>query len=704
MPEPRALPKSLAANPRLSSWIGFERPGRVRLSPGKVEIGQGILSALAQIAADELDVDLARIDVLAADTAMSPNEEVTSGSLSIQDSGMAVRCAAAEARGLFLAAAAVQLGVPVQALRVDDGVFRGPGNLSASYWDLADPVVLDRDATAGVAPKPLEARRHAGASTARPEIAARIYGSRPYIQDLRPPGLRHGRIVRPCVPGSDLAAMDEDRFRRLHPDVLLVRNGSFLGVVACAEHDAESAAATLARCVTWRGGTTMPGPDSLGNWLTAQPAQATVVAETDAAGTKDGQRISCSYTKPFIAHASIGPSVALAAWNGDGLTVTSHTQGVFNLRRDLALVFGLPDSAVRVIHAEGAGCYGHNGADDVALDAALLARAAGTPVRVQWSRADELSQAPFGAAMRIDLSAVLDRDGRIRDWSHDLYSNGHVARPGRAATPALLAAFSLDPPHPRYLAGDPPLSAGGGAQRNSVPLYAIPRLSVRQHRVLSTPVRTSSLRALGAYGNIFAIESFMDELAVAAGQDPLGFRLAHLDDVRGRAVLERAAAMAGWGRAMADGRGLGLAFARYKNTSGYCAVVAEVDVEREPRAIQLWIAVDVGEAINPDGVANQVEGGAVQSVSWTLKEMARPGPDGAPPRSWQDYPILRFSEVPAVTVEVMARPDEPPLGAGECAQGPVAAALANAVHAALGVRVRDLPITRDRIIACLELS
>jgi CO/xanthine dehydrogenase Mo-binding subunit len=696
------LPRSLAANPVLAQWLAFDREGEVRLSSGKVEIGQGILSALAQIAADELDVAFDRIRCVPADTPLSPNEEVTSGSLSVQDSGTALRWVAAEIRSLFLEAAAARLGIRNDQLVIADGIISGPDNLRTSYWELADAVPLDRTATGRVTPKPVAERHLAGRTVMRPEIAERVHGLRPYLHDLAMPGLRHGRVLRAGRSGAKVIAWDDAPVRAAHPGVLVVKDGSFIGVVAETEAGAEAAAALLAKSITWSDGEACPNPSSLHAWLKLQPAVTSTVHEQGAVPDGNGTSISASYIKPFIAHGSIGPSVALALWEDDRLTVTSHTQGIFNLRRDLALVFGLPEENVRVSHAEGAGCYGHNGADDVALDAALLARKAGVPVRVQWSRADELSQAPFGAAMRMDLAATLDETGRIAHWSHDLYSNGHVARPGRATTPALLAAFDLAQPHPRYVAMDPPLAGGGGAQRNSVPFYAFPNMIVRQHRVLATPVRTSSLRSLGAYGNVFAIESFMDELALEAGQDPLAFRLAHLMDQRARDVLERAAAMAQWGRRLEDGLGRGMAAARYKNTGAWCAVVAEVNVEREPRATKLWIAVDVGEAINPDGVINQVEGGAIQSVSWTLKEELRPSPDGDLPRSWDDYPILRFSEVPAVAVEIIDRPHEPPLGAGECAQGPVAAALANAVCAALGVRVRQLPLTRDRIIAAME--
>jgi nicotinate dehydrogenase subunit B len=363
----------------------------------------------------------------------------------------------------------------------------------------------------------------------------------------------------------------------------------------------------------------------------------------------------------------------------------------------------LPEKVIVVRHAEGAGCYGHNGAEDVALDAALLARAAGSrPVRVQWMRDDEFCWAPCGPAMVLELKASLDSDGNIVAWQHDLWSNGHSSRPGRSDSPALLAAWHLAEPHERPSAINMPLPAGA-ADRNAVPLYDFPNQRVVNHYVRDMPVRTSALRSLGAYANVFAIESFMNELAQAVGADPLAFRLRHLRDPRARAVLEAATRRSNWSAwTPREGQGHGVGFAKYKNLGAYCAVVAEVDVGHEVRVRRLAIAVDVGLVINPDGVKNQIEGGAIQSASWTLKEQLKLGERGIATLGWEDYPILKFSEVPAVEIDLLNRPEHPSVGAGEAAQGPTAAAIANAVENALGVRVRDLPLTPDRIIAAIE--
>jgi CO/xanthine dehydrogenase Mo-binding subunit len=699
------LPAGLRATPRLDRWLNVSSEGHVVLSPGKVEIGQGILTVLAQICADELDIALERVRMVPADTTRSPNEGVTSGSLSVSECGLSVRQVAAQARALFLAEAARQFSVAAEALSVEDGVISGPGNLSTSYWELAERVPLVGDADPAIRPKPPSLRALAGRSAPRIDLPGKVFGTRPFIHDIELPDMLHGRVLRPPRPGATLASFDETGLAEIAGLVALVRDGSFLGAVCETEAQAEASLDRLAAAANWTGGFELPDAHDLPAWLKSQSAEASVVdLRAEGLGPPASRRLVRQYLKPYLAHASIGPSCAVALWQGESLQVLSHSQGVFNLRADLALVFSLPESAIAVTHAEGAGCYGHNGADDAALDAALLAqRVPGRPVRLRWSRADELVRSPFGAAMAIEIAADLAEDGSITSWSHEIWSNGYVARPGRAGSPALLASFDLEKPFPLYISQDPGLATGGGAQRNAVPLYDFPAWRIGKNRLLTMPLRTSSMRALGAFGNVFAIESMMDEIAHESGEDPLAFRLRHLSDERARVVLEQAAAMADWGAVpVAEGRGRGIAFARYKNSSAYCAVVAEIDLLAEPRATQLWIAVDVGEAINPDGVANQIEGGAVQATSWTLKEEVTFTRAEVTSGSWESYPILRFSEVPAVSVEIIPRPELPPLGAGEAAQGPTAAALANAVHAALGVRVRQMPIKRDRIIAAME--
>ncbi len=706
VPAPQKLPPSLAANPVLSSWVRVSAEGHVILSPGKVEIGQGIVTALAQIAADELDIDIGRVRMIRATTAGSPNEGVTSGSLSVQQSGRAVRHVCAEARQIFLAAAAERLGVGIDALDISDGEISGPGNVRTSYWELANEVSLARQATPGATGKLSARRALAGSSVQRVDIPDKVFAQVRFIHDQALPGMLHGRVLRPEIPAARLVELREDVARGTAGLVTIVRDGNFAGVVSETEDGAEAALNALRKSAAWSAQDKLPDENRLAEWLKSQPVESTVIDKktTPDIGPKS-RTMRRQYTRPYIAHASIAPCCAMAQWSGDRVHVWTHSQGVYLLRADLALVLKVPVENITVEHMEGAGCYGHNGADDVALDAVLLAKeASGQPVRVQWSRQDEMTHAPFGAAMAIEIEVDFGAQSEIVDWRHRIWSNGHAARPGRAPTPALLAATELQNPFPRMISTNPPQANGGGADRNSVPLYDFPSWTVECHRLLTMPVRTSALRTLGAQGNVFAIESFLDELAAERDEDPVAFRLRHLTDPRARDVIQSVVRRADWKPGKQAGIGYGIGYSRYKNTGAYCAVVAEVEGAEEIRVRRLTIAVDVGEAINPDGVINQIEGGAIQATSWVLKEQVRFDHERITSNSWSSYPILRFSEVPEVQVEIIARPDVDPVGAGEAAHGPTTAAIANAVFDALGVRVRNLPITRDSLIAAMELS
>ncbi|MDN4986713.1 molybdopterin-dependent oxidoreductase [Bradyrhizobium sp. WYCCWR 13022] len=703
-PAPK-LPVSLAANPRLSSWVRFTGDGRLAISPGKVEIGQGIVTALAQIAADELDVEIGRIEMIRASTVASPNEGVTSGSLSIQQSGRALRHVCAEVRQRFLAAASERLGVDAALLNVQDGTISGPGNVRTSYWELADDVSLNHDATALNVAKSAAKRSVAGHSTQRIDIPDKVFARQRFIHDCALPKLLHGRVLRPEISGARLIAIDEASARAVSGLIAIVRDAGFAGVVAATEAAAEAALKALRQGATWSAGEPLPDENDLAAFLRSQPVETTIIDTRTAPAAKPARTLRRQFTRPYVAHASIAPSCAMAQWDGDRVHVWTHSQGIYLLRADLAIVLKLPADDIVVEHMEGAGCYGHNAADDVALDAVLLAKAAGgRPVRVQWSRQDEMSHAPFGAAMAIEIAADLDADNEIVGWRHAIWSNGHAARPGRAAQPALLAASEIANPYPRMISTNPPAANGGGGDRNSVPLYDLPAWTITSHRLLTMPVRTSALRTLGAQGNVFAIESLLDEIATLRGEDPIAFRLRNLRDERAKDVIRAVARRAGWKPERRSGIGHGVGFARYKNTGAYCAAIAEIEGADDISVKRLTLAVDVGEAINPDGVINQIEGGAIQATSWVLKERVRFDRTHITSTSWTDYPILTFSEVPAVDVEIIQRPEIEPVGAGEAAHGPVTAAIANAVHDCLGVRIRDLPITRDKIIAAMELA
>jgi CO/xanthine dehydrogenase Mo-binding subunit len=536
-----------------------------------------------------------------------------------------------------------------------------------------------------------------------------VTGGASYVQDMRLPGMLFGRVVRPPSYRARLIALDDQAVRALPGVVAVVRDGNFLGLAAEREEQAIAAAGVLRATARWQEEADLPPSGSaLFDHMRHARLVDTVVSEKTnaAAASHTVKRVEASYTRPYQAHASIGPSCAVAQWKDGKLTVWSHTQGVFPLRGDLAKALAVPAADIAVIHREGSGCYGQNGADDVALDAALVARAAaGRPVKLQWMREDEFAWEPYGSAMAMRLSAGLDAGGNVVDWQHEVWSHAHSMRPGDPGGCNLLAAWHLERPLSPAPGRNIP-QPSGGSDRNSVPLYVFPQQKVVNHLLPGMPLRVSALRTLGAYANVFALESFIDELAAFAGADPVEFRLRHLTDPRARAVLTTVAAMADW-KALEKGdgrRGRGVGFAKYKNLAVWCAVVAEVDVDSATgvvRVPRLWAAADAGTIVNPDGFANQIEGGCIQSTSWTLREAVDYDATRILTRAWSDYPILRIDEVPAVEVKLIDRPDERSLGVGEGAQGPTAAAIGNALANAIGKRVRDLPFTASRVKAAI---
>ena len=700
------LPGSLAQNPRLDSWIEVRRDGTVLLKVGKVELGQGILTALAQICAEELLVDISRIRVLSGDTALVPNEGTTAGSFSMPNSGTAVRLAAAEVRDLMLELASKALGEPIGDLQVEDGTVDVPSGQQIAYWDLVHELELERQATGKAELKEHGKYRFVGKSLPRLDLPAKLTGAPIYVQDQRPDGMVHGRVVRPQRYDAKLAAADVDAAKKLPGVLQIVRDGSFLAVIATREEQAIVAAQVLAKSARWEGGRTLPEPDSLQDWLMGQKAKDIVIKDEAKGGGTAATVLEASYFRPYHMHGSIGPSAAVATLQEDGvLLIQTHSQSVFETRAAIAKMLAMDTAKVRLQHKDGSGCYGHNGADDAAADAALLARAMpGKPVRVQWSREDEHRFEPYGSAMVIKLKAGLSGSGEIQDWGLELWSTPHGTRPG-GEPGNLLAARYLDKPFAQPVPGNggPPNYA---ADRNAIALYSFPTHKVVTHFVTEMPLRVSSTRGLGAYANVFAIESFIDEAAHAAKADPLEYRLRHLQDERARAVLQKAAEAFGWdGFKKAAGRGRGIAFARYKNTAAFTAVAIEVEVGRDSGVVRVVRAVaanDCGQIVNPDGVANQIEGGIVQSLSWSLKEAVQFDAQGIKSHDWLTYPILTFSEVPPIEVQLIDRPGTPFLGTGEASQGPAAGALGNAIFDATGVRFRELPFTPPRIKSGLD--
>ena len=704
------LSSSFGNNPDLDSWLQFHRDGRITVSTGKVELGQKLTTALSVIVAEELDVDPGRITVLTADTDKSPNEGYTAGSNSLESSGIALRQASAKARRALMEKASEHLEEPVENLSVTDGEIGGATtNKYVTYWDLIGDKHFKITVTDDVLPKSPDQYHLIGSPVPAVGLEALVTGTMTYVHDMEFTDMAHARVIRPPNYHAQIQDLNDTEVRAMPGVIEVILDGSFLSVVCEREEQAIWAASKLARITVWDESKELNSKDIFVQ-LKNNPRQSLPVVEGVAKESpvqpfrppeNSSKTLSATYQRPYHMHGSIGPSAAIALYDAQVLKVWTHSQGIFPLRLALADVLGLAEDKIHLVHVPGAGCYGHNGADDVALDAALTARAIpGRPIMLKWERADEHAWEPFGSAMQIELQASLDDTGRVIYWNHETFSDTHMSRPSaHRENSRLLAAWHLQSPRPA-----PPVKPTPGfhtgIHRNADPIYDFADRRVVKHLVHDLPLRVSALRSLGAYANVFAIESFMDELAHFRDMDPLEFRLAHLSDNRARAVLEAATSKANSGFSSADdGHGRGLAVARYKNSKCYVAVVIDLIVD-DYGAIQLLravIAADAGQIVDPDGLRNQLEGGLMQSASWTLKEQVKFEDKGIVSRDWESYPILTFAEVPEIETVLIDRPDQPFLGSGEATQGPTAAAIGNAIFYAIGLRLRRIPFTQERV-------
>ncbi|MET2828540.1 xanthine dehydrogenase family protein molybdopterin-binding subunit [Mesorhizobium shangrilense] len=696
----RKLPGSLDGTPRLNAWIRIDANGAVTILTGKAELGQGLRTAILQIAAEELKVPFDALALVTADTGRTANEGYTAGSHSMQDSGTAIRNAAAQVREILIQEAARRLSVPAERLHAADGAVVGAGNIHLGYGELVGAELLEVDAQPTSKLTAASEFTVMNRSIPRVDIPGKVTGGDAYVQDRRPQGMLHARMIRPPSYGAEIIQLDSTSVEAMPRVLKVLRDRNFLAVVAVDEWTALQAMRRLSTLVTWSEQAELPDSARLADALTALPSHDTVILDVGKPGAS-GKVVEGRFAKPYLAHGSIGPSCAVAEASGGTVTVWTHTQGVYPLRQAIAGMLKLPLDKVRCIHTEGAGCYGHNGADDVGADAALIAAAMpGRPVRVQWMREQEHSWEPFGPGMVTSVRAVVGDAGTITDWHYEVWSQSHMMRPGEPGT--LLAARDKRDPAPP----PPPIEIAqpeGGGDRNAIPLYRFPNSRVVTHFLREMPLRGSSMRSLGGYLNVLSIESTMDDLARASGQDPVDFRLRFLEEDRARAVVERAAADFGWsGRPpLPSGGGYGFGFARYKNLEAYCAIALEIFIDPEAgdvRIRRVSAAVDTGEVVNPDGIRNQIEGGIIQSTSWTLFEQVTFDSRRITSFDWSSYPILRFSSVPErLDVAVIDRPGAPFLGVAEAAQGPAGSALANAIRDACGQRLRQLPFTPARI-------
>lgn len=702
------IPPTLEANPILEQWVRIDPDGFVRVAFGKVEYGQGTVTALAQIAAEELDVPLAKLRVANAATDEVPDEGMTVGSMSIESSGASVRAACAEVRALFLAETSRRCDCEVEELDVVGGEFLRDGRPTGeNYWTLADDVDLNRPPTGDARWKTPDQHKLVGQSVPRLDLPSKVFGAG-FIQDLKLSGLIHARVLRQPGPKAHLLGLDEAAAGRAAADADLdiLIDGSFVAFISSSERAAAAAHESAEASARWENARELDPAEGEAEALKSLPDIEYEIGEPYTPSNR--RQFKSTFSRPYISHGSLSPSCGIACFENNRLQIWTHAQGVYPLRTALQRITGLAADAIHVEHVQGAGTYGNNGADDAAYDAAVIAmRRPGKTIRVQWRREDEFGYAPVGTAMHIELTAELDDDGRLVDWTSELWSGPHPNRGRSLAELALPQPESTTPSAPAAPPGasDPAaMLRFSGGRLNSIPAYDIAATRVKEHLIRKTPVKASSLRGLGGPTNIFAAECFIDELAEATDRDPLEFRLEMQSDLRARAVLERVSEIAGWSRrgSLAPGYGLGIAYDKHRDRAAYCAVVCELHLDDEVRLDHLWCVADCGLIINPDGARNQLEGGMVMAASWTLKEQVKLGGTGITSVNWSDYPILRFDEVPPIDVEMITVPGAPPWGTGEISQGATMAAIGNAVTQALGARIRAMPFTRERITAALQ--
>lgn len=695
-----SLPRALQTHPQIGSWLRINPDNTVTIFTGKVELGQGLRTALAQIVAEELELPLSSIVMESVSTSHSPDEGYTAGSASLEQSGVALRLVAAQLRERLKRTAANAFGQGIETIRLKEAKVWREDQLLCTYADLARKLDPTETISGKVPPKQSSDYHLIGNPLPRLDLPRKVSGQSTFIHDLQLPGMVHGRVLRAPLYGARLDTLAIES-PELEGVLKLERQGNFVGVIAEREHQAIKALEWLTQNATWQA-VELPNFTDLPQYLRTLPVRHKVVREDNPTPTLASAAIQLevSYFQPYQAHASVAPSCALALAEGKHLTVWTHSQGIYPLRRELAFFLNMDEADLTLIHKEGAGCYGHNGADDVAADAALLALALpGRPVRVQWSLQQELQNEPYSPAMLIDIQAGLNAQGKITGWNYEVLTDSHVGRPGGQGD-RLRASWEVSRTSKARWSGPTE-----GGYRNAETLYTLGNARIIAN-FYQGPLRVSALRTLGAFANTFANESFMDELAYAAQCDPLAFRLRHLENKRARAVLKAAAEKVGWqAHSRPSGRGVGIAFARYKNSKAYVAQVvqlrldaatAEIDVER------IVTVCDAGQIINPDGLTNQLEGGTLQGLSRSLYEEVTFEWDGSGMQDWEAYKVLGFGDIPEIETMLIDQPHLAPLGAGEAATPPVAAAIANALYDASGIRLRELPFTPKRLRRRLE--
>jgi CO/xanthine dehydrogenase Mo-binding subunit len=699
--------KSLAVN-EVDGFLAIDTRGICTVYSGKVDLGTGVTTALRQIVAEELDLPLNRVDLVQGDTALTPDQGKTWGSLTIQVGGMQLRQAAATARKALLEEAARRLQARPEDLQIADGVVEAGSRGRVSYVEMIGgrnfALKLDDKA-------PLKAPKDyklVGKPIPRVDMTDKCTGRFSYVHDFRVFGMAHGRVVRPPAIGATLQSVDDSSVKNIPDLIKVVREGNFLAVLAESEWGAIKAAKQLK--ATWSNWEGLPEQSKLWDEVrgakVAKDEVTSTVGNSAEALARGAKRVSATYDFAIHTHGSIGPSCAVAMFDGGKLTVWSASQATHDLRKQLAQMLAMPVEDVHCVYMEGSGCYGRNGHEDAAADAALLAKLAGRPVRVQWSRADEHGWDPKGPPTLVDLRAALDESGNVTAWESEFFIPQQT--PGSFMVPLVAATLAGMP-------AKPDIAPGNIFQDSAIP-YKFANVKTVCHRLETTPLRPSWIRTPGRMQNTFANECFLDELAAAAGADPMDFRRRYLDpnDKRGREALDRLAKLAKWQKrttaSRASGRiarGRGVSYIKYELVRTYVGLVADVEVDRnsgEIRVTRVFVTHDCGQIINPDGLKNQIEGNVVQTLSRTLLEELTFSRSAVTSLDWSSYPILTFPMVPDIVIDLIDRPAEKPWGAGEPAAAVVPSAISNAVFDATGVRLRSVPFTPDKVKAAMRAA
>jgi len=684
----------------VDGFIAVNADGSVTIFSGKVDLGQGLRIAIPQMAAEELGIDVDRIAMVEGDTGLTPDQGPTAGSSGIMRGGVQIRQAAATARETLIRLAAIRTGKSAADFDTIDGEVRPKsGGAGIRFGDLVGDKRFGVKVDAKAKLRDPASYTIVGQPLARPDIPGKVSGRHVFVHDFKIDGLLHGRVVRSPAVGAKLVAVDEASISAI-PGVRVVRVNDFLGVVAASEWDAVSAARLLK--TRWSESAPLLGAEAVRGWMRAGPFEAdeALVKKGDARqALASAKKVSADFYWPMQSHGSMGPSCAVAFVRDGKATIWSASQATHRFRETIAKALALPKDAVRVVYLDGSGCYGMNGHDDAAADAALLSKAVGRPVRVQWSREDEHGWDPKSPPQLLALEGAVGNDGKIAAWRTEMWI------PKATASLPHMPLLSLDAAGIAQTQG----ITTGLISQNGDPPYAVPHQDVVVHWLKSSPLRPSNFRAPGKVANCFAVESFTDMLAAAARRDPVEFRLQGLSDPRGIDVIRRAAALIGWQSRPspapnATGAGRGFAYIHYKHNESYVAMAIEVDVDKASGAIRVRrvaCAHDCGLVINPAALKAQIEGNILQTLSRTLFEEVAFDRSRVTSVDWATYPILRFPDAPEILIELVNRPLEPPLGAGEASATPVPAALANAVYDAVGARITTVPFTRERVRAAI---